>query len=168
MKRSSSRSSLLVVLLSTCLTTPASATDVVLPEKCTLVPVKGPCKAMIESAYFNRQQGKCVSYYYDGCGAVKPFESLEECQRTCEQPRPAPKKRPSSGLYYDPVEDDPRYADVFRQIDGEVKAALAGHPRKGSMGFVHVIWETKKQILKNRYNIDWRTPAELNPQVLFD
>ncbi len=168
MKRSSSRSSLLVVLLSTCLTTPASATDVVLPEKCTLVPVKGPCKAMIESAYFNRQQGKCVSYYYDGCGAVKPFESLEECQRICEQPRPAPKKRPSSGLYYDPVEDDPRYVEVFSTIDTEVKTALELPAKQGSRGSVHIFWETKKRILKQKYNIDWRTPAELNPWVIFD
>lgn len=146
----------------------ASATGVVLPEKCRLVPEKGPCKAMIESAYFNQQQGKCISYYYDGCGPVKPFESLEECQQTCEQRRPAPKKRPSSGLYYDPVEDDPKYAEVFSNIDAEAKAALDLPAKRGGRGYVHIFWTTKKSILKQKYNIDWRTPAELNPQVIFD
>ena len=72
------------------------------------------------------------------------------------------------GLYYDPVEDDPRYAEVFGKIDAEVKEALASHPQRGSMGFVHLIWETKKWILLQKYSIDWKTPAELNPQVMFD
>lgn len=146
----------------------ASATDVILPKKCRLVPEKGPCKAMIESAYFDQQQGKCIVYYYDGCGALKPFENLEECQQTCEQPRSTPKKRPSSGLYYDPIEDDPKYAEVFSKIDAEVKTALDMPTKRKGRGYVHIFWGTKKRILKQKYNIDWRTPSELNPHIIFD
>lgn len=152
----------------TLLPSTASTTDVVLPEKCRLVPVKGPCKAMIEAAYFDPKQGKCVTYFYDGCGAVKPFDNLEECQQTCEQPKLAPKKRASSGLYYDPVEDDPNYAEVFSKIDAETKAALDLPAKRGGRGYVHIFWGTKKRILKQKYKIDWRTPAELNPWVIFD
>lgn len=74
----------------------------------------------------------------------------------------------NSGLAHDPVEDDPRYAEVFRKIDGEVDELLADHPQRGSMGFVHIYWETKQRLLKTKYAIDWRTPAQMNPYVLFD
>ena len=38
----------------------------------------------------------------------------------------------------------------------------------GKLGFCHRIWSTKKRILKEKYNIDWKTPAEMNPGVMFD
>jgi hypothetical protein len=80
---------------------------------------------------------------------------------------PGPRAR-NNGLDYDPVEDDPRYAEVFARIDAEVDAALADHPQRGAMGFCHVVWGTKKRLLKNKYGIDWRSPDEMNPQVIFD
>lgn len=150
----------------TCLAIPAAAAD--LPERCRQVPIKGPCKAMIEKFYFNQKSGRCAAYFYDGCGPVVPFDSLEECQQLCEEVRPAPKKRASSGLYYDPIEEDPRHAEVFGKIDAEVEETLDIPSKGGGRGYIHVIWETKKRILKGKYNIDWRTPAELNPHVMFD
>lgn len=156
---------LLLMLAAPCLSQPAAAVD--LPELCRLQPVNGRCKAMIEKFRFDQAGGKCVAYFYDGCGPVVPFDSLDACRKLCEAAQPALKKH-ASGLYYDPVEDDPRYAEVFRKIDAEVKEALAGHPQRGSMGFVHLVWETKKRILLQKYSIGWKTPAELNPQVMFD
>lgn len=137
-----------------------------LPERCMLLPVKGPCKAMIEKFYFHQTRGKCVPYFYDGCGPVVPFDTLEACQKLCETA--APPTKPASGIRRDPIEQNPRHAEVFRNIDAEVNAMLADHPRKGSMGFVHTIWETKQRVLKQKYNINWKTPAELNPQIMFD
>lgn len=150
----------------------------VLADRCRLEPINGPCKAMMERYRFDQKSGTCREYIYDGCGAVVPFESLEECRQLCEPPasgeaqgkmpgvEPAAEK--PSGLLRDPVEDDPRHAVVFRNIDDEVKALLADHPRRGSEGFVNIYWETKKRLLKNRYGIDWRSPGEMNPQVIFD
>ena len=158
-------SSLLIVL--TLLSLTALAFDNDLPEKCRQKPVNGRCKAMIEKVRFDQASGKCVVYFYDGCGPVVPFDSLDACQQLCEAAQPALKKR-ASGLYYDPVEDDPRYTEVFRKIDTEVKEALADHPQRDSMGFVHLVWEAKKRILLQKYSINWRTPTELNPQVRFD
>ena len=154
-----------ILLAAPGLTRPVAAVE--LPELCCLQPVNGRCKAMIEKFRFDQASGKCVAYFYDGCGPVVPFDSLDACRQLCEAAQPALKKR-ASGLYYDPVEDDPRYAEVFRKIDAEVQEALAGHPQRGSMGFVHLVWETKKRILLQKYRIDWKTPAELNPQVMFD
>lgn len=148
-----------------------------LPEKCRSVPVNGSCKAMIDKFCFDQKAGRCSEYSYDGCGPVVPFDTLAECQALCENAtssgnnvetkmKPAEKKR--SGLYYDPVEDDPRYAEVFKTIDDEVKELLANYPQRGGRGSVYIYWETKKGLLKKKYGIDWRSPGEMNPQVIFD
>ena len=73
-----------------------------------------------------------------------------------------------SGLRRDPVEDDPRYQKVLAVIDAEVDALLADHPQRGAEGFCHVRWRVKKRLLAERYGIDWRSPDEMNPQVIFD
>ena len=74
----------------------------------------------------------------------------------------------NASLLHDPVEDDPKYSSVFAVIDGEVDTHLKDHPMRGAMGFSHVFWDTKKEILETKYGIHWRPPAEMNPHVLFD
>jgi hypothetical protein len=69
---------------------------------------------------------------------------------------------------HDPLEDDPKYKNIFKSIDAEVAEKLKGHPMQGAMGYCHVFWKTKKQILKEKYGIPWRSPAEMNPHILFD
>lgn len=65
----------------------------------------------------------------------------------------------------DPIENDPKYEDILRLVDEEVKAKL-GEP--GFMGYCHGYWGLKKQILLDRYGIDWKSPAELNPNAEYD
>lgn len=36
------------------------------------------------------------------------------------------------------------------------------------IGYCHKYWKVKKQILKERYNIDWYMPSEENPYVIYD
>ncbi len=156
----------LICFMTIAITAPSLAAE--LPERCREKPVNGPCKALIEKYHFDQQSRKCKPYFYDGCGAVVPFDTLEECRQFCEEGRTEPKKRGASGLYYDPIEEDPRYAEVFSKIDAEVDEALGITTKGGGRGYIHVIWETKKRLLKHKYNIDWRTPAELNPHVMFD
>ena len=36
------------------------------------------------------------------------------------------------------------------------------------IGMNQIIWQRKKELLKELYNIDWKTPAELNPHIIFD
>ncbi len=149
-----------------------------LPDRCRLKPVNGSCKAMMDRYYFNQTTGKCKEYIYDGCGTVVPFDTLEECRALCENvkqidkktetPNIKPIEQQQSGLVHDPVEDDPRYAEIFRSIDDEVKALLVDHPQRGGEGFVNIYWQTKKNLLKQKYNIDWRSPGEMNSHVLFD
>ena len=40
--------------------------------------------------------------------------------------------------------------------------------RMPMMGNCHVYWGAKKKILKEKYNIDWLTPSECNPYIIFD
>lgn len=36
------------------------------------------------------------------------------------------------------------------------------------LGSCHLYWETKQRILKEEYGIEWKTPAEMNPNVAYD
>jgi hypothetical protein len=67
----------------------------------------------------------------------------------------------------DPAEDDPQLATVLLRATPEVDAELARENRN-MMGFCHQFWYTKQRILRERYGVVWRTPVELNPQIIFD
>ena len=36
------------------------------------------------------------------------------------------------------------------------------------LGMCHLIWAKEKEILKNEYGIDWKTPSELDPDTRYD
>jgi hypothetical protein len=74
------------------------------------------------------------------------------------------------GMTYDPKERDPKYRDIIKKAEKEaeekLKKELPGAEKR--MGFCQHLWDEKKKILKEKYNIDWCTPAELNPFTMFD
>jgi hypothetical protein len=39
---------------------------------------------------------------------------------------------------------------------------------KGEDGVCHAIWALQKKILKEKYEIDWKSPAESNPGKMYD
>ncbi|XP_053302558.1 tissue factor pathway inhibitor 2 [Pleuronectes platessa] len=56
-----------------------SPTDV-----CLLQVDEGPCRANIESYFYNTITQKCEIFYYGGCqGNANNFRSYEQCQKTC-------------------------------------------------------------------------------------
>ena len=55
-----------------------------LPESCYLEPDGGPCFGYMPMYYYNLVSGQCEMFIYGGCAGVVPFQSLEECQNTCE------------------------------------------------------------------------------------
>jgi hypothetical protein len=69
------------------------------------------------------------------------------------------------GLRYDPIEDDPNVQPFLRAAEKEAAEELQG-PRR--LGWVHGYWRVKKRILKEKYGIEWQTPAEMNPKGAFD
>jgi hypothetical protein len=48
------------------------------------------------------------------------------------------------------------------------KEALAKKVLLLDMGYCYMLWEKQKEILKKRYGIDWKSPDEMNPMILFD
>ena len=38
----------------------------------------------------------------------------------------------------------------------------------GYLGFCHEYWAAKKEVLREKYGIDWRSPAERYPHIIFD
>jgi hypothetical protein len=68
----------------------------------------------------------------------------------------------------DPLETDARYMEFLAAASNQAEAELADHPMNGGIGFCHVLWKKKKEILRERYGLEWQTPAELNPDIKFD
>ncbi len=69
-------------------------------------------------------------------------------------------------LKYDPVEDTPEYKAIEEQVEREILEELGDEPQ-GYMGFCHRYWSVKRYVLA-RHGIEWRSPAMMNPRVLFD
>ena len=55
---------------------------------------------------------------------------------------------------------------IEKEVDAKVEEILKDEPRM--LGFCHMFWGTKKKLLKEEYGIDWLTPAECNPDVMYD
>ena len=74
------------------------------------------------------------------------------------------------GINYRPlkvskVEFDPlfinNYCFVMRKVNEEIS-------KIGDLHIPYQRWDLMKQIYKEKYNIDWESPKEMNPRVMFD
>lgn len=68
-------------------------------------------------------------------------------------------------MNYDPIEDTREYRLIEKELEEKIYKRI-GKP--GKMGYCYLYWHEKQRILKEDYNIDWQSPAQLNPGVLFD
>lgn len=69
--------------------------------RCTMVPQKGPCKAIFWKYYYEHKNNTCKEFMYGGCDGVVPFDTKEECEKFCiEDGEPSfPVKKPAIYLY---------------------------------------------------------------------
>lgn len=65
----------------------------------------------------------------------------------------------------DPKENDPRYSKI---IDSARQEAEKDLPQTFSRGHCFLIWKRQKEILMDKYGIDWKSPTEMNPDIWFD
>ena len=70
-------------------------------------------------------------------------------------------------LLRDPIEDEAAVKQAFAIAEQEAEASL-GEVLKEQMGYCHLFWAEKASILKVRFGIEWFSPAQMNPGVLFD
>ena len=66
---------------------------------------------------------------------------------------------------FDPQEYDPKLCAVFAAADAAAERRVGDVKRNDR--FIFQFWSAKKRILRQKYNIDWKTPAELNPQIVY-
>ena len=58
--------------------------DKVKDVECYLVPDSGTCEAAIPRYYFDSTEDNCKQFNWGGCGGVVLFDTIEECQDSCE------------------------------------------------------------------------------------
>lgn len=66
----------------------------------------------------------------------------------------------------DPIENSPKYRKILAQADKEAKEICKNHV--GKLGYCHRFWAVKERILREKYGIEWKSPARMNPGVMFD
>lgn len=69
-------------------------------------------------------------------------------------------------LKSDPVEKTKKYKSIEKEMEEKVMNRLKDVPK--GMGWCHLYWSTKREILWNDYGIEWRSPSQMNPRVMFD
>ena len=72
------------------------------------------------------------------------------------------------GLKYDEIEYSEEYAELFQTVNREVEEILESQGIKKTIGYIHKFDAKKKEILKSKYGIDWKTTSEMNPEILLD
>ena len=71
-------------------------------------------------------------------------------------------------LKYDEIEDKEEYKEIFNNINEQVQKILEEKGIKKQLGYIHIFDAYKKDLLKKKYNIDWKTTQEMNPNILID
>ncbi len=69
-------------------------------------------------------------------------------------------------LKHDPIEWSAEYERIIDDVEKKVGELLSDEPR--GMGFCFSYWNTKANVLSEYYGIEWRSPAIMNPGVIFD
>ena len=74
------------------------------------------------------------------------------------------------GVYggYDPQDHDLKIKEAVKKADKEAERNLARDGVVKKMGYCYIFWGEKKQILKDKYGIDWKSPADRYPNTKFD
>jgi hypothetical protein len=76
-------------------------------------------------------------------------------------PYVSPRKR-------DPQEEDPKLKSLIDAAGQEAHAKLAAEGFHRKIGYCHLLWGTQKEILLEKYGIDWKSPSEMNRNTFFD
>lgn len=88
--------------------------------------------------------------------AVQPDPVYRETEVRNDRPR-------AFGEIFDPQEANPKLKDIFSAADKLAERRVGDVKRDA--GFIHRFWREKKSILRDRYHIQWKSPADLNPAI---
>lgn len=93
-----------------------------------------------------------------------PFAMWDRDRLLRERIKDARQLQGDSDELYDPIEDDPSLQAILAESSALAEAEV---PDTG-MGWCHSLWEAKQRILRNRYNVEWFSPADMNPEIIYD
>lgn len=69
-------------------------------------------------------------------------------------------------LRKDPVEYTWKWERIYYDMEKRLDERFANAPRQ--MGFCFLYWSAKMDLLREEYGIEWHSPAQMNPNVIFD
>ena len=65
--------------------------------------------------------------------------------------------------------DAVEYSDRYLLIEREMETLVRAETGEGDyLGFCHLYWEVKKRVLWEKFGIEWHSPSDRNPGVIFD
>ena len=91
-------------------------------------------------------------------GAIQPDPVYRETEVRQARPR-------LIGEVFDPGESEPALKGTFATADRKAERAVGNVPRNSE--FILHFWKAKKRILNDQFGIQWKTPAELNPNIKY-
>lgn len=65
---------------------------------------------------------------------------------------------------YDPIKDEP----LIRPLIAEAAALADAEVPNSGRGRCHTLWAAQQRILRDRFDIAWFTPSEMNPHIRYD
>lgn len=68
----------------------------------------------------------------------------------------------------DPQERDSQLRAIIKAAEKEAEESLRHEGVTIQLGYCHRLWGRQKQILKKKYGIDWKSPDEMNPDIMYD
>ncbi|PKH00235.1 hypothetical protein [Paraglaciecola sp. MB-3u-78] len=88
--------------------------------------------------------------------AIQPDPIYRETEVRNERPRAVNEK-------FDLQEVNPRFKKIFSDVDKKAERRVGNVKR--NVDFIHRFWDEKKSILHEQYDIQWQSPADLNPAI---
>lgn len=71
----------------------------------------------------------------------------------------------------DEIENSEEYNKIKQELEEKIDLkmrVLYGNDYKNKLGMCHYYWKIKKDVLLKDYNINWKSPDELNKDTIFD
>lgn len=68
-------------------------------------------------------------------------------------------------LHFDPIMRNPAWEESYYEVEQECDRRLGDMPR--GMGFCFAYWSTLADVLAE-HGVEWHSPSQLNPRVMFD
>ena len=69
---------------------------------------------------------------------------------------------------HDPQESDSKKKKLIKAAETEAKYSMEQDGTIQLDGACHILWGRQQKILKEKYGISWRSPSDMNPDIMFD